>query len=105
MDTYPPIVQGALRGMSEEDRLTFTSEYERRKLNVLPMLVAAFFFIHFFFYGRIGLGIVFILVMVATLGLALPWWIVEMCITGKRVRDHNETLAVNLARDMKIMTA
>ena len=104
MESYPPIVQTAIREMSEDDRLTFESEYERKKLNVLPMVVAAFFLVHFFFYGRTGLGIVFILVMVCTVGLALPWWIVELCIAGKRVREYNEALAVNLARDMRIVS-
>ena len=102
METYPPIVQSALARMDQDQRLTFQSEYNYRKKKLTPMIFATIFFLHFFFYGRVGLGVVYILVCLTVLGFV--WYFVEICMIGKRMRDHNYDLAVNIARDMKIMS-
>lgn len=101
MDTYPAVVHAALREMSEEDRLTFEAEYQSRKKGVVPMLVATFCLVHFFFYGRVGLGLAFLVSIPLAFGVV--WWVVEMFMVGYRVRAHNEALATSLARDMRIM--
>ena len=49
METYPVVVHAALREMSEEDRLTFQADYRSRRKGLVPMLVATFCLIHFFF--------------------------------------------------------
>lgn len=102
METYPPIVQNALGKMDEDQQLTFKSEYDKHKKTLAPMILATVFFIHFFLYGRVGLGVVYVVTMFFTIGFI--WWAVEICMIGKRLRDHNDELAVNLMRDMKILT-
>ena len=102
METYPPIVQSALARMDQNQRLTFQSEYNNRKKKLTPMIFATIFFLHFFFYDRVGLGVVYILVCFTV--LEFVWYFVEICMIGKRMRDHNNDLAVSIARDMKIMS-
>lgn len=88
--------------MNEDQQLVFKSEFDKRKKNVLPMFIATVFFIHWFFYGKVGLGIIYLLVMLTVFGFI--WWIIELCMTAKRVREYNDEIAVDLARDMKILT-
>ena len=87
--------------MTEQQKLTFESEYANRRKKKGTMAVATVFFIHFFLYGRVGMGILFILACLTLIGFL--WWPIELCLVGKRVREYNGELAVNLARDMKIM--
>ena len=98
---YPPIVQSALSKMDEQQKLTFESEYARRRKKTGTMAISTIFFVHFFFYGRVGMGIFFLVCCVTVIGFV--WWPVELCMVGKRVREHNGELAVNLARDLKLM--
>ena len=53
-------------------------------------------------YDRVVLGVVFFAVCCCAIGF--PWYVIELCRVGERVRGHNDELAVNLARDVKIMT-
>ena len=101
METYPPIVQSALAKMDETQKLTFESEYASRRKKKGTMVAATIFFIHFFLYGRIGMGILYLLALCTMVGSV--WWVIELFLIGKRLDDHNRELAVNLARDMKIM--
>ena len=103
MDTYSPIVQNALSKMDEAQQLAFRSEYSVQKKNLAPMVIATIFFLHFFFYGRVGLGVIYVLVCFCTI-IGLVWWLIELCMVKKRVREYNGDLALNIARDMKIMT-
>ena len=88
--------------MEENEQLTFESEYNQQKKNLVPMILATIFFVHFF-YSRIGLGVVYIIVCLLPL-FGLVWWVFEISMIRKRLRDHNDALAVNLMRDMKITT-
>ena len=101
METYSPIVQSALSKMTEDQKLTFESEYNAQR-KTLPLLVvlSIFFPIQHFLLGKTALGIFFWL----TLGGFSIWWFIEWFLTPKRVKDYNREMAVNLARDLKIMT-
>ena len=101
MESYPPLVQSALSKMTEEQKLTFESEYGRRKRSMPLLVVLAIFFpIQHFLLGKVGLGIALWL----TIGGLGVWWFIEIFLTPKRVNDYNDAAAVNLARDVKIMT-
>ncbi len=102
METYTPIVQNALSKMTEQQQLIFKSEYERQKKDLVPMVIATIFFLHFFFYGRVGLGVVYVLVCTTLIGLI--WWAIELCMVGKRVQEYNDRIAVDIVRDMKMLT-
>ena len=38
-------------------------------------------------------------------GVGLIWWIVELWLINKRLREYNNDVALNLARELKLMTA
>ena len=64
------------------------------------MLVLAIFFpIQLLLLGKIGLGIVFWL---SCGGLGI-WWLIEIFLTPKRVREFNEDVATKVLTEMKIM--
>lgn len=63
------------------------------------MVLAIFFPIQLFLLGKTGLGVAFIL----TGGGMFVWWIIEIFMTPKRVRDYNENVAATIMRDLKIM--
>ena len=50
------------------------------------------------------MGIIFVLVTFLT-GVGLIWWIVELWLINKRLREYNNDVALNLARELKLMTA
>jgi len=61
------------------------------------VLLAIFFPIQLFFVGKVGLGVAFLL----TAGGCGLWWIVEIFLSPKRVRDYNEEISLQIARDLK----
>ena len=101
IESFPPMVQTVFNKMDEDQRLAFQQEYENKKMNKATIYVATIFGIHFFFYDRIGLGIVYILLMLA--GPGFIWWIVEICLAEKRLREYNDRIALNIAHNLKIM--
>ena len=102
MDTFPPLVQSSLSKMDEEQRLTFQSEYDSRKKSMGAMVACTIFFIHFFVYGRVGMGFLFILCCLTIIGFI--WWPIELCLINKRLKEYNDQQAINLAREMKLMS-
>ena len=66
------------------------------------MIAATLFLLHFFIYGRVGLGILYVLCCFTLIGSV--WWVIELFLIGKRLNERNDELAVNLARDMRLMT-
>ena len=98
---YPPLVQSALSKMTDEQNLTFEAEYaRRRKDTALYVVLAIIFPIQLVLLGRLGLQLIFWL----TGGGAAIWWIVEWFLTPKRVREYNDKVATEIARDLSIMT-
>ena len=103
MDTFPPLVQSSLSKMDEEQRLTFQSEFDSRKKNKGAMIACTIFLIHFFVYGKVGMGIIYVPICLFT-GIGLVWWLIELFLIGKRLNEYNNKVAVDLAREMKLMT-
>ena len=100
-ENYPPIVLAALSKMDEQQKLTLETEYHNRATKLGTMVLFTIIPIQFFLYGRIGFGIYYAIVLCTVVGWV--WWVIERCLIGKRLREHNEQIAVNLARDLKIM--
>ena len=103
MDTYPPLVQSSLTKMTEDQKLTFQTEYEKRRKSLTLMVPTTIFFIHFFVYRRVGLGILYVLLCFTMVGFL--WWPIELFLIPKRLREHNQTVATALAHEMKMMGA
>ena len=98
--SYPPVVQASIAKMDEQQKLTFEAEYARRhKSKGLIIALAIIFPIQHFLLGKVGMGIFFWL----TLGGLGWWWIIEIFLSPKRANDYNDEIALNLARDLKLM--
>lgn len=98
----PSSVKNALGRMPGDQQAVFEEEYvDKRRSAVLMLLLAILFPIHFFFEGRVGLGILYWL----TLGGFGLWWLVEIVMVWGRTKRFNQDTATALLRDMKIMNA
>lgn len=98
----PSSVKNALGRMPGEQQAVFEEEYvDRRRNAVLMLLLAILFPIHFFFEGRVGLGVLYWL----TLGGFGIWWVIEILTVWGRTKRYNQDSATALLRDMKIMNA
>ena len=101
MQNFPPVVQAALAKMDDQQRLTFESEYNRRKKSKgLMVFLAIVFPIQLILLGRPGLWFAYLF----TGGGLGIWWIVEWFLTPGRVDRINGELATDIARDIKIMS-
>ena len=87
--------------MTDEQKLTFEAEYaHRRKNTALYVVLAIIFPIQLVLLGRLGLQLIFWL----TGGGMFIWWVIEWFLTPKRVREYNDKVATEIARDLSIMT-
>ena len=100
-EMLPTTVKSALSKMSTEDQSMFQEQFGRKcKGSGLMLILAIFFPIQLFMLGKTGLGIAYWL----TGGGMGIWWVIEIFITGKRVREYNEDVATKTLTDMKIMS-
>lgn len=98
----PSSVKNALGRMPGEQQAVFEEEYVGKRRNaVLLLLLSILFPIHFFFEGRVGLGILYWL----TLGGFGIWWFIEILTVWGRTKRYNQDTATTLLRDMKIMNS
>ena len=95
MDTFPPLVESALSELTEHQRAIFKIEYDKRKKTAKSMLAANFFFVHFFVYGKVALGWLYIFICLTMIGLI--WWLAELVMMPKRINEYNHGLAADLA--------
>jgi len=83
-------------------RAVLEEEYvDKRRSGLLMLLLSILFPIHFFFEGRVGLGILYWL----TLGGFGIWWFIEILTVWGRTKRYNQDSATALLRDMKIMNS
>ncbi len=100
MSKFSPVVQSSLSKMSEEEKLTFQSEYDRQKKSKGLMIALAMLFpIQLFLLGKTGMGVLFLL----TFGGFAVWYIIEWFLTPGRVDAYNNEIATEIARNVKIM--
>ena len=100
LESLSPTVQGTIANMTEQQKLAFESEYNKKAKSVGPYVFLAIVCpIQFILLGKVALQIVFTL----TLGGFFVWYIIEWFLTPKRVREYNETIATDIARNIKIM--
>ena len=92
-----PDVQFLISKMTDEQKLAFESEYEKKSKSVgLMVFLSIIFPIQFLLLGRIGLQIVFFL---TAYGFGL-WYIIEWFLTPRRVKEYNEVVAMDIAQDI-----
>jgi hypothetical protein len=101
-DSLPSTVKSALSKMSAEQQSLFYDEYKRKSKNLgLLMVLAIVFPIQLFLLGKTGLGLAFLFTMCGG-GI---WWVIEIFMTPKRVKEYNADVATTIVRDMKIMSS
>ncbi len=94
----PPVLQRAFASFSEEDKLTYWSQYKKKKRSMAAMVILAVLFpVQLFLLNKVGLGIIFWI----TGGGFGVWYVVEWFLTPKRVREYNEEVGLQIARDLK----
>ncbi len=99
-DSSSPAVTQALSEMSDEQQDTFWQLYDSKKREVVPLgLLAILFPIQLFLLDKTGLGIACLL----TAGGLFVWWFIEIFLTPGRVHHYNEELAVQIARDVRLL--
>ncbi len=99
-DKLPNMVKTSLAKLSTEHQSQFVEEYKRKSKNLGVMMVLAILFpIQLFLLGKTGLGVA---LWLTGGGLGI-WWLIEIFLTPKRVKDYNENIATTIMRDLKIM--
>lgn len=99
--TLTTTVKSALSKMSTEEQMMFQEQYERKsKGSGLMIFLAIFFPIQLLLLGKIGIGIAFWL----TCGGLGIWWLIEIFLAPKRVREYNEDIATKILTDIKILS-
>ena len=100
-NSYSPLVQSALSKMTDEQKKRFEVEYARRRKNTtLYFVLAVIFPIQLVLLGRLGLQLAFWF----TAGGVGVWYVIECFKTPERVREYNDDVAKEIARDLSIMT-
>ena len=100
-DHIPITVKSTLAKMSNDEQAMFQSEFERKKKSTGVMVILAIFFpIQLFLLGEIALGVLFLF----TWGGLGIWWIIEIFITPRRVRNYNKDIATEIVTDLRIMS-
>lgn len=100
MDYFPPVVHSAVSKMSEEEKLVFQTEYDRRKISKGVMIVLAVLFpIQLILLGKVGLWFAFFF----TGGGLGIWWFIEIFLTSGRVDERNGEIATEIVRNIKTM--
>ena len=99
--SYSPLVQSALSKMTDEQKKIFEAEYARRRKNTALYVVLAIIFpIQLVLLNRLGLQLAFWF----TVGGLGVWYVIESFKTPGRVREYNDDVAKEIARDLSIMT-
>lgn len=99
--SLPPTVKIALSKMETEEQMLFVEEFKKKKRSLVAMFLCAVFLpsFQFLFLGRTGLFFAFWL----TFAFAGIWYLVELFLTPRRVRDYNEDVAVEILRNQKLL--
>lgn len=87
----PPLAVPAFEDLTDEQKLVFVTEYNRKKRSMALMVALAILFpIQLFLLGKVGLGILFLL----TGGGFGVWYVIEWFLTPGRVTDYNTQQAM-----------
>jgi hypothetical protein len=102
MRGLPAMVRHELVKLPPEKQDEFVEEYRRRKKSAVPAYILWFFLgWHYIYFRKWGLQIIFWL----TLGGLFIWWLVDAFRIPSMRRDYNKDIAIDVFRDLKIMSA
>ena len=100
-DSLPTMVKSSLSKMKAEEQMMFQEQYKKKSKDMALMIVLAVIFpIQLFLLDKTGLGIAFWL----TGGGFGIWWVIEWFLTPMRVKEYNESVAIRVMTEMKIMS-
>jgi TM2 domain-containing membrane protein YozV len=98
LNSIDPFVAKRLANAGEAAEQTFERRFLERKKSTLVAFLLSLFSLHRFYYGQVGLGILFIISMLLVVGWV--WLIYDWCTMSKRVRQMNDDLAMDLLRQV-----
>lgn len=94
----PPVAAPAFQELSEDQKIAFAAEFNRRKRSLVVMILLAVIFpIQLFFLGKVGLGILFVI----TGGGFGIWYVIEWFLTSRRVNDYNTAVSNEILNRMR----
>ncbi|MFW5893939.1 MAG: hypothetical protein ACOC0L_01055 [bacterium] len=99
----PEAARGVLAEQSEKIQNAFAQEYERRRRKVRNTYLLLLFLpgLHFFQLGFSFLRLVLSVFFLFTIGGLFLWWLLEWILAPRRIRKHNENLAMDVLKDVK----
>jgi TM2 domain-containing membrane protein YozV len=98
-DMLDPFVVKKLKEAGEDAEQAFEMRFMERKKSTLVAFILSLFCLHRFYYGQIGLGILFIVVMLMG-GIGIFWLIYDWFTMSKRIKTHNDNTALDILRQV-----
>lgn len=86
------MIHPALHKLSTEEKSNFLIAYDSEKLSKGKALIFAFFGLHYFYLGKIGINILFLF----TLGGLFIWYFIDLFRINSMVDAKNRGIADNL---------
>lgn len=103
----PPSVLPAVIKMPEDQQASFIAEYNQRKKShltgrLLVLLLPGF---HFHQLGFSGKRLMAMMLFQATCGGLFVWWVLEFFLHSTRIQNHNQALAMEIMKNIKVLNA
>lgn len=104
-DQLPNAVLGALDDLPEKTQTAFAAEYNRRCKKVSNTYLLLLFLpgLHFFQLGFSFFRLVLSTVFLFSFGGFFLWWLLEWILAPRRIRKHNQNVAMDVLKDVKAL--
>jgi hypothetical protein len=100
-DNLPAMVRNELTKLPAQRQEEFVEEYKRKaKSTGTAYLLCLLFGGHYMYLRKWGIQFVFWL----TLGGIVIWWLVDLFRIPSMIRDYNKDVAVDVLRNLKVVT-
>lgn len=103
-DKLPSLARSQLAKMPAEVQYQFMEEYKRKTKSIaISYILWLIIGLHYLYLGKVGTQFLFWLLVVFTVGVL--WWLVDLFRIPGMVRNYNRDIAMNVMRDIKIITS
>jgi hypothetical protein len=97
--TLPEAVRRKVTAMDLINQGAFLSEFSRRKKSVILAYLLLGGGLHYAYVGKVWLTLPFI----CTFGGFIVWWLIDLLRVPGMVNNYNNTIALNILRDMQVL--
>jgi TM2 domain-containing membrane protein YozV len=95
---YDVLVQ---RDMTPQQRAAFQSKYATERKSPETALILAIFGLHYFYVGKIGLGILMWISLFLVVGIV--WWFIDLFRVKGIVHEFNDLKAQEVAQQVRLL--